>query len=62
MFAHIATVSLRRTTFGGYPRDTETVTTERRSIATGGVRDTWRPIRLESAQKDTGGAARCECQ
>ena len=38
MFAHIATGPPWRTTFGGYPRDTETATTERRSIATGGVR------------------------
>ena len=29
---------LWRTTVGWYPRDTETATTERRSIATGGVR------------------------
>ena len=38
MFAPIATVSRRTTTFGGYRRDTETATTERRSIAIGGVR------------------------
>ena len=37
-FARIATVSPWRTTFGGYRRDTETATTGRRSIATGGVR------------------------
>ena len=37
MFAHIATVfTLEGYTW--YPRDTETATTERRSIATGGVR------------------------
>ena len=34
----IATVSPWMTTFGGYRRDTETATTERRSIGTGGVR------------------------
>ena len=36
MSARIATVFLRRITFGVYRRDTETPTTERRSIATGG--------------------------
>ena len=38
MFARIATVSRWMTTFGGYRRDTETATAERRNIATGGVR------------------------
>ena len=38
MFARTATVSLWMTTSDGYRRDTETATTERRSIATGGVR------------------------
>ena len=38
MSAHTATVFLWRTTFGGYRRDTETATTERRSTAAGGVR------------------------
>ena len=37
MFARTATVSPRMITFGGYRRNTETATTERRSIATGGV-------------------------
>ena len=31
------TISPWRTTFGWYPRDTETATTERRSMVTGGV-------------------------
>ena len=38
MSARIATVVLWRTTFGGYRGDTETATTERRSIAVGSVR------------------------
>ena len=38
MSARIATVFRWRTTFGGYRRDTETATTERKSTAVGGVR------------------------
>ena len=45
MFAHIATVSLWRTTFGGCRRDTEHW-------------NLWRSIQMESTQQDIGGAAR----
>ena len=38
MSALIATVSPWKSTFGGYRRDTETATTERRSTAVGDVR------------------------
>ena len=38
MFARTATASLWMTASGGYQRDTETATTERRHIATGGAR------------------------
>ena len=38
VFAHIATVSLWRTAFGGFLHVTAMVTTEKRSIATGGAR------------------------
>ena len=38
MLAHIATVSPWRSALGGYPRDMETATTERRGTAFGGVR------------------------
>ena len=38
MSAHIATVFLWRTTFGGYRRRSALETTERRNAATGGVR------------------------
>ena len=38
MSARIAAVSIWMTTYGRYQRDTETATTERRSIANGGAR------------------------
>ena len=54
--AHIATVFLWRTAFGGCRRHTETATTERRSTAAGGVRC------VEANTNGAGGTARYQCQ
>ena len=62
VLSYVWTVFFWRTTFGGYRRDTETATTERRSTAVGGVRCVEANTNGALPQQDTGGAARYQCQ